>query len=167
MSGFEDYDVDGTLTIAGFAMCRPAWYIGADEQGEGGLLDLITGGDLRGEDTIIPMNAGRLGRTRRLDATRYDFNLWVTGDVNSSGVDTSDSEQGLAANLATLRSTLFEAASPAADGTLAASVTIPGWGTKTANITMLGLERQRYNKASDMSIWLGTLQIGVPAGRFA
>lgn len=167
MSGFEDYDVDGTMTIAGFAMCRPAWMIAADDQGEGGLLDLITGGELRGEDRIVPHTPGRKSYKRILDASRWDFNLWVNGDVNYLGVDTSNSEEGLAANLALIRSTLFEGATTAADGTLAASVTIPGWGTKTANITMVGLERQRYNKAEDQAIWLGTLQISVPAGRFA
>lgn len=167
MAGFEDYDVDGTFTFAAFAMCRPAWMLAADEQGNGGLFDLITGGDMRGEDTIIPMNIGRLGRRRRLDATRYDLNLWVNGDVDYLGAETSNSEEGLAANLALLRYTLFEGSSPAADGTVAATVTIPGWGTKTASIHSLGLERQRYNKASDMAVGLWTWQISVPAGRFA
>lgn len=169
MPGFEDYDFEGTLTIASFALCRLAWYIAGDETGEGGLLQLINGGERRGGDRAMPMSAATpvIPYPRRLTATRYDFNLWVTGDVSSTGVAASDSQQQYATNLALIRSTLFESASPAADGTLAASVTIPGWGTKTANVHMLGLEQQRYNIAEDMSIGLYTLQISVPYGRFA
>lgn len=167
MAGFADYDFEGTLSIASFSMNRPAWWIGGDETGEGGLLQLITGGDRRGDDRIIPHVSGRKGYPRRLDATRYDLTLWVTGDVTSTGVAASNSQTELATNLALIRSTLFESASPATDGTLAASLTIVGWGTKTANIHMLGLQQQRYNMWTDQSIWQGTLQISVPAGRFA
>lgn len=167
MSGFEDYDFEGTLTIASFAMCRLAWYVAGNDTGDGGLLQLITGGERRGEDRIIPHVAGRVGYPRRLDATRYDLSLWTTGDVDQNGADVADSQAQLAINLALIRSTLFEAASPAADGTLAASVTIPGWGTKAANIHMLGMVQQRYNMWTDQSIAHHTLQISIPAGRFA
>lgn len=167
MSGFEDYDFEGTLTIAGFAMCRPAWYIAGDETGEGGLLQLVTSGDRRGDDRIIPHNDGRIGYKRRLDRTRIDLSLWVNGDVDSSGVPSANSKTQFVTNAALIRSTLFEGATVAADGTLAASATIPGWGTKTANIHLLGMEQQRYNIADDMAIGLYTLQISIPAGRFA
>lgn len=167
MAGFEDYDFEGTLTIASFAMCRPAWYIAGDETGEGGLLQLINTGEMRGDDRIIPHNNGRIGYRRYLDRTRVDLNLWINGDVTSTGTPSSNSQTEYATNLALIRSTLFEGATPAADGTLSASVTIPGWGTKTADIHMLGLEQQRYNIASDMSIGLYTLQISIPAGRFS
>lgn len=169
MSGFEDYDFEGTLTIASFAMCRPAWYIAGDETGQGGLLQLITGGDRRGGDRPLPMSAASpvVPYPRRLTATEYELTLWVTGDVDSAGVAASNSQAQLATNLALIRSTLFEGASPASNGTLAASVTITGWGTKTANIHMLALEQDRYNMWTDQSIWQGTLRFSVPTGRFA
>lgn len=167
MPGFEDYDFEGTLTIASFAMCRAAWYIAGDETGEGGLLQLITGGDRRGEDRLLPSATGIIPYPRRLTGTRYDLTLWVTGDVTSTGSAASNSQTQYVTNVALIRSTLFEGASPASDGTLSASVTITGWGTKTANIHMLGMQQQRYNIWPDMSIGQYTLQISVPAGRFA
>lgn len=167
MAGFEDYDWEGTLTIAGFSMNRPAWMIVGDETGEGGLVDLITGGERRGENRVLPMQAGVVGYPHRLTDSRYDLRLAVNGDVNSSVVETSNSQQTLNTNLALIRSTLFESASPAADGTLAATLVIPGWGTKTAGIQMIGLQRQRYNASDEEAIWVGTLQIQIPDGRFA
>jgi hypothetical protein len=167
MPGFQDYDFEGTFTIGGFSMCRPAWAVLGDDTGEGTLFDLITDGELRGEDRLLPLTNGVIGYPRFLTVTRYDLRLLVNGDVDSVGAATSDSQVGLAANLAALRSGLFESASPAPDGTLVSVVTIPGWGSKSANIHMVGLKRQRMNIWNDMAVWEGTLQISVPAGRFA
>jgi hypothetical protein len=166
MPGFEDYDFEGTFTIASFAMCRAAWAVLGDEAGEGTLFDLITAGEMEGEDRKLPYLNGYVPYPRRLPPSRHDLRLLVNGDVNSSGTPFSDFQEGLATNLAAIRTGLFEGATPAADGTLAASVTIPGWGTKTANIHMVGLQRQRMNIWRDMAVWEGTLQISVPAGRF-
>lgn len=167
MPGFEDYDFEGTLTIASFAMCRAAWAVLGDEQGEGSLFDLITAGEMEGEDRKLPYLNGYVPYPRRLPPTVHDLRLLVCGDVTSTGSVNSDYQQGLAVNLALIRSTLFESATPAADGTLSASVTIPGWGTKTANVHMLALKRNRMNIWRDMAVWDGTLQFSVPAGRFA
>lgn len=167
MPGFEDYDFEGTWSIASFAMCRAAWAVLGDDSGTGSLFQFITGGERKGEDRELPYLNGVVGYKRVLRGTRYDLRLLVNGDVNSTGVAFGDSQTGLATNLALIRSSLFEGATEAADGTLASTLIIPGWGTKTANVHMIGLEFQRMNMWSDMAVWEGTLQISVPAGRFA
>lgn len=169
MPGFDHYDPEGTLTIAGFSMNRKAWGIWGDETGGGGLFQLITGGDRRGGDRDLPMSASSpvVPYPRRLTATVYELTLWVNGEVNHAGTLNTNAKDGLATNLDLIRSTLFEGATPATNGTLSASVLIPGWGTKTASIHMIAMEQQRYNYADDQSIWQGTLRISVPAGRFS
>lgn len=167
MPGFDDYDFEGTLTIASFSMNRAAWAVLGDDTGEGSLFQFITGGERKGEDRELPYLNGVVGYKRVLRGTRYDLRLLVNGDVTYTGTPSSNSQTELAANLALIRSSLFEGATEAADGTLAASVVIPGWGTKTANIHMIGLEFQRMNIWTDMAVWEGTLQISIPAGRFA
>lgn len=168
MAGLVGYAQMGTLTIAGFSMNRPAWAVVQDEDGSGGLEDLIDGGDRRGEDRLIPSGIGVIPYPRRLTGTIYDLRLVITGEVNSAGTPVTDAKAQLNANRALIRYTLFEGATTASDGTVSATVIVDGWGSKTASIHMLAMLRNSsaYNPNDNQSIWDGTLRISVPAGRF-
>lgn len=169
MAGIIDYDCEGTLTIGGISMNRPAWAILGDEQGEGGLLGLITNVAQRGSNRKIPGSAGVLAYRRRVDETEHELRILVAGDVNSSGVATSDHNQGLAVNLDYLYTNVI-APVVSTTGTRSASLVIPGLATRTANIQVTGLQQTEYHLAPngrDGAIWEGRLQITIPAGRFA
>lgn len=163
MAGLENYDCEGTVTIGGVSMNRPAWALFGDEQGNGGLLPLIFRADQRGEDRILPFAGGVVPFQRRTTATRHDFRLTVTGDVDSAGAVNVDSEAGLVTNLAYLWTNIVK---PTAltDGTRTFSYTAPGGTVRTGTVHVLGLEPVRYHLNGRSSIFVGVLQVSIPAG---
>lgn len=168
MAGITDYDCEGTLTISGISMNRPAWAIIGDEQGDGGLLGLITKVSQRGSDRRIPSSSGVLAYRRRVDVTEHELRILVAGDVDLSGAVTSDHNQGLAVNLAYLYTNIV-APVVSATGTRSASLAIPGLATRTADIHVVGFQQSEYRLAQnvrDGAIWEGRLIISIPAGRF-
>ena len=165
MAGLNDYDCEGTLVIGGISMNRPAWAVMGDEFGENGLLPLWTTAEQRGSDRIIPGLSGAVPYVRRVTVTRHDLRLVVVGDVDENGAATSDDYEGLLSNLDYIKSNVVDPTG-ATDGTRAASVTFPGQSARTADIHVLGLQPLQYHTASPGSIFIGTLQISIPAGEF-
>jgi hypothetical protein len=162
------YDAEGNLTIGSIDMNRPAWAVIGDERGEGGLLQLWADFDVRGEDRILPSAAGVIAYPRRITATRKDLRLLVVGDVDHTGAPTVDSLIGLQNNIEYIRSNVLEPV-VSTTGTRAATLLLPSGSTRTANIHVLGVVTQSYGFAAGCggAIWIGTLQISIPAGRFA
>jgi hypothetical protein len=162
-----NYEVEGNLTIDSIDMNRPAWAVIGDERGEGGLLRLWADFDVRGEDRILPSVAGVIAYPRRITARRFDLRLLVVGDVDQAGAPTADALIGLQNNLEYIRSNVL-APVVSSTGTRAASLLMPSGATRTANIHVLGVQTQSYGfrPGCDGAIWIGTLQISIPTGRF-
>ena len=165
MAGLNSYDCEGTLTIGGISMNRLAWGVFGDEEGQGGLLPLWFQTEQRGQDRLLPGATGVIAYRRRETVTQHELRILVVGDVDSAGAAVSDHAEGLAANLAYLESNVIQPTN-LTDGTRAATLTVPGQATRSANIHVLGLVPQSYRLASAGSLFIGTLQISIPSGRF-
>lgn len=166
--------LDGELSIGGISMnpVNGAWGLIGDERGEGGLVKLWADFDVRGADRILPGASGVIAYRRRITPTRHDLRLIVVGDIigQTSTPELSNTRSGLRANLEYLRANVF-APVVSATGTRAATLTVPGGSDRTADIHVLGVITQSYSLSSPdnpcgPSIWVGTLQISIPAGRF-
>lgn len=169
MAGLIDYNHEGTLTIGGILMNRPAFAIMGDENGEGGLLDLITHAEQRGQDRILPGATGVIAYRRRLTVTTHDLRLLVVGDVDENGSAHTNFSSGLAHNLDYIYNNVVTPV-VSSTGTRAASLQIPGLGTKTANIHVIGMRRTEYHTSKvskGPAVWEGTLIISIPGGRFS
>lgn len=161
-------DIEGTLTIGGISMnpANGAWGVLGDERGEGGLVKLWADYDVRGEDRLLPGATGVIPYQRRMTVTRHDLRLLVVGDIlGETGAPVADSRSGLRANLEYLRVNVF-APVVSTSGTRAATLTVPGAAARSANIHVLGVVTQSYGLVECGSIWVGTLQISIPLGRF-
>lgn len=166
MAGIEDYDCEGTLTIGGVSMNRPAWAVLGDELGTNGLLQFVVLGERRGEDRVLPGAAGVIPYRRRLTSTRYDLRILVAGDVDENGTPTANALQGLIANLLYLYNNVV--ADPGGtDGTRAATLDLPGQSQMSADVHVIGLEPQQYKVGDSAAVFSGTLQLSIPAGRFS
>lgn len=166
-----NYTVEGTLSIGGISMNRPAWAILGDEKGTNGLPHLWVEFDVRGEDRILPGANAVIPYQRRITATRKDLRLLVVGDVNSAGAPVADPNIGLETNLESIRSSVL-APVVSATGTRAAILTMPSGATRTADIHVLGMTIQSYvlGKVIDGcargAIAVTTLHTSIPTGRF-
>lgn len=154
------------MTIDGISMNRPAFAIVGDERGEGGYVKLWADFDVRGEDRILPSATGVIAYQRRMTVTRVDFRLLVVGDVDEAGAPVADSVVGLQDNIEYIRSNVI-APVATSTGTRAAVLTMPSGATRSANIHVLGVVTQTYGIAECGSIWIATLQISIPGGRFS
>jgi hypothetical protein len=160
-----NYAPEGSMTIDGLSMNRPAFAIIGDERGEGGYVKLWADFDVRGEDRILPSVTGVIAYPRRMTVTRVDFRLIVVGDVDQAGVPVADSNVGLQNNIEYIRANIL-APVVSSTGTRAAVLTMPSGATRSADIHVLGVSTQSYGLAECGSIWIGTLQISIPGGRF-
>lgn len=165
MAGLSNYDCEGVLTIGGISMNRAAWAVVGDEQGAGGLLPMWFQTEQRGQDRLLPGAAGVIAYKRRETVTRHDLRILVVGDVDQAGAAVVNAAEGLAANLAYLESNVVQPTN-LTDGTRAATLTVPGLAQRSANIHVLGLVTQTYRLNSTGSLFIGTLQISIPSGRF-
>jgi hypothetical protein len=165
MAGLSSFDCEGVLTIGGISMNRAAWAVVGDETGLGGLLPLWIQTEQRGQDRLLPGAVGVIAYRRRETVTRHDLRILVVGDVDQAGATVANAAQGLAANLAYLETNVVQPTN-LTDGTRAATLTVPGLATRSANIHVLGLVPQTYRLNSAGSIFIGTLQISIPSGRF-
>jgi hypothetical protein len=159
---------DGILTVSAISMnpANGAWGVIGDERGEGGLIPLWTDFDVRGQDRILPSATGVIAYPRRMTVTRHDLRLLVVGDIiGSTSVPETDTDEGLEVNLEYLRANVF-APVVSATGTRAATIGMPSGATRSANIHVLGVKTQSYGFGECGAIWVGTLQISIPAGRF-
>lgn len=164
----QGYEAEGNLTISGVDMNRPAFAVIGDGSGADGLVQLWADFDVRGEDRILPSVTGVIAYPRRITAKRYDFRLLVVGDVDRFGAPNVNSTIGLENNLEYLRANVF-APVVSSTGTRASVLTLPSAATRSADIHVLGVVTQSYGFATGCSgaIWIGTLQISVPSGRFS
>lgn len=168
MAGLYDYDVDGTLVIGGVSMNCPAWMVGADENGDGGLLSLVTTTEQRGSDRILPSATGVIAYPRRKTVTEHEFRIVVIGEVDRNGVPAADHNAQLVTNLQYLVTNVVNPVGTG-DGTRAATYTPPGSSALTADIHVVGLVQRSYALAvaqGDKAIWEGRLLISVPGGSF-
>lgn len=164
MAGLTDYDCEGTLTIGSVSMNRPAWAIQGSENGEGGLLNLITTVEQRGEDRILPNALGVIPYRRRVTKTEHNLRLVVVGEVDQAGAPVADHTQGLAANLSYIYANVV-APTGTTDGTRSATLAIPGLASRTAAIHVVKLVPREYY-LGEHAVFVGTLTISIPSGRF-
>lgn len=162
LSGFA---ADGTLYIDSISLNRAAWGVFGDERGEGGLVQLWVEFDVRGQDRILPSVTGVIPYQRRMTVTRKDLRLIVVGDVDENGDPVADTRIGLQDNLDFLYANVFEPVDTAT-GTRDAVLTMPDGSDREAEIHVLGVTTQTYHLSECESIWIGTLQISIPYGRF-
>lgn len=164
MAGLSDYACDGTLVIGGISMNRPAWMVGADEKGDGGLFQLITEIEQRGDDRILPSAAGVIPFPRRITRSEHRLRLVIVGDVDSAGTPVADHSAGLDANLAYILTNVV-APVVSATGTRASTYTTVGGRSLTADIHATGIRQKEYALGQN-AIWIGELVVSVPAGVF-
>ena len=162
-------DNDGVLTVDGISLnpANGAWGVYGDKQGKGGLVQLWVEYDVRGEDRILPSVTGVIAYQRRMTATKHDLNLTVVGDViGQTGAPAMDQRVGLQTNLEYLRANVFAPVATMA-GTRAASLSMFTGGPRTADIHVLKVTTETYHLHECGSIWIGTLHIDIPEGRFS
>lgn len=163
----QNNQLEGQLTVGGINLnpSNGAWGVIGDERGEGGLLQLWTDFDVRGEDRVLPSATGVIAYPRRMTVTRHDLRLIVVGDViGETSAPASDTRVGLRTNLEYLRTNVW-APVVSSTGTRSASLTLPTGGPLTGDIHVLGVVTQSYHYEECGSIWIGTLQISIPGGR--
>lgn len=167
MAGISNYDDDGVLVIGGVTMNCVAWMVGADEEGEGGLLELITLVEQRGENRILPGANGVIPYPKRNTETEHERRLLVVGEVDRLGNVNADHTAGLVTNLRYLMTNVV-APPGGTDGTRAATWTPPGAGSAavTADIQVTGLRQEQYALGQN-ALWLGKLLFKVPEAAFA
>jgi hypothetical protein len=168
MPGLANYDCEGVLTLGGVSMNRPAWMISADQNGNGGLFQILTNVDVRGQDRLLPGAAGVIPYRRRVTASSLTFRLVVTGDVDETGAENADATAGLVDNLEYLWDNVVVPVA-SSTGTRAAVWTPPNSSARTANVHVVRMNPVQYafQQNASNSIWVGTLEISVPTGRFA
>jgi hypothetical protein len=160
---------EGTMVIDSISMnpTNGAWGIVGDERGQGGYVPLWAGFDVRGDDRVLPSVTGVIAYQRRRTVTRHDLRLIVVGDIigQTSALET-DSRVGLEENMEYLRENVIEPVDTST-GTRSASLTMPSGNTRTAEIHVLSVTTQTYLLRECGSIWIATLHISIPSGRFA
>ena len=170
MAGLQGYDCEGILTINSWSFSNAAWMVYSDEQGAGGLLQLLGSGASRiGEDLVVPGLLGVVANPRRRTAQRYDLNMMICGDIDGvTGLPTSNAFDGIVANVKALTDSIVELSSVGPQG-LQPATWDTGAVTYAADIHVLGIQISAVfqDKATDQALALGTLQISIPDGRFA
>lgn len=176
MAGLNDYDCEGELTISALSMNRPAWAVLADDEGNGGLMQLLTDVAQRGEDRRLPSATGVIPFQRRVDVSTYELRLLVVGSVNFNGVETTEGANPLWYNVNwTLELNLnyimgnIIAPTGTGDGTRPAVWTSAHGTVRSANVHVTGLRQKNYYLAGPddpHALWIGDLLISVPGGQF-
>jgi hypothetical protein len=159
---------EGTLTIDGVDMNigNGAWGIIGDEKGTGGYVQLWADFDVRGDDRILPSVTGVIAYQRRRTVTRHDFRLIVVGDViGSTSAPETDTRVGLEENIEYLRENVIDPVDTAT-GTRSAVLDMPSGNQRAADIHVLGVTTQTYKLSECGSIWIATMHISIPSGRF-
>jgi hypothetical protein len=169
VSGLNDYAPEGTLTINSISMNRPAWAVSGDERGQGGLRQLLTTVEKRGDDRVIPGATGVIPYPRRKTRTVLDLRIVITGEVDQAGALNSDQRVGFDVNLQYLYTNVVNTDTVAPTTGLVAATWDPIGATATvsASIHVIGLFIESYSVRTGQSIGEGTLRISIPAGRFA
>lgn len=145
----------GSLTIDGVSMHTDAWTI-VD------LTNLWFGGDVRGQDRLIPGVAGVIPYRRRTTVTTYSLPMVIIGDVDQTGTPYSDIWEGLESNINYLRSNVVDPTNTG-DGTRSATLLMPSGSSRTADIHVLRLALGTVSRG----VMRATLDISIPSGCFA
>lgn len=160
---------EGSMTIDSIDMnpTNGAWGIVGDERGQGGYVPLWAGFDIRGDDRILPSVTGVIAYQRRRTVTRHDLRLIVVGDIiGQTSTPETDTRVGLEENIEYLRENVIDPVNTMA-GTRSAILTMPSGNTRIADIHVLSVTTQSYMLRECNSIWIATLHISIPSGRFA
>jgi len=161
--------VEGELTIDGISMnpSNGAWGIVGDEKGKGGYVPLWNDFLVRGQDRVLPSVTGILPYQRRRTGTPHELRLIVVGDVDGqTGNPELDAVVGLENNMEYLRENVIEPV-PTQAGTRSAVLTMPSGNQREAEIHVLRTVTQTYLLQECGAIWIATLHISIPSGRFA
>lgn len=143
----------GGWTIDSTNMCGPAWRPETLE-------DLWGPGPNRGSDRVIPGAPGALAKPRRVDARTVAVRFWLTGAVTQAGASNTDPVAGFVANVDVLAGLVAPPALPAVTRT--STLTMPGGGSRTAQIIVESFDYQR--EASFGALVRAALTITIPAG---
>lgn len=160
---------EGSLTISSVDMnpANGAWGIVGDEKGTGGYVQLWADFDVRGEDRLLPSVTGVIPYRRRRTVTSFKLRLIVVGDIiGSTSTPETDTRVGLEENIEYLRENVIDPVNTQT-GTRSATLTMPSGNTRDADIHVLGVTTQTYLLSECGSIWIATMHISIPSGRFA
>lgn len=157
MAGLIEWACQGLiLEIDGVTMHGPAWDL-TD------LTDLMLGGEVRGEDRILPGVAGVIALPRRYTVTRHSLPFVIDGSVDVTGQPVANPWIGLQDHLDFLLANVVEPTG-VGDGTRAAVLHMPDNGPdRRADIHVLRLVKGDVLEGR----MLATLEISIPAGVFS
>lgn len=160
---------EGSLSIDGVDMANQfgAWGILHDGRGEGGLLKLWSPDFvIRGENRILPSVTGVLMYEHRMTETTVKLNLCVVGDVDGqTGLANTDATEGMEVNFDYLYENVVRPPGNST-GTRTGVLTLPSGATRTAEIQVLRTETQNYLLRGCDSLWISSLFVRIPGGRF-
>lgn len=129
---FEDYLELVGNTAASVPLCTPA-YVLTD------ISPLLGSGDVRGSDRILPGVPGVKPYPRRRTVTEYSLDLFVDGSFDDDGSHNADPRTAVYDHLEYLIGELVDP--PAgADGTRAGTLHLPDGSTRTADVTVVGID---------------------------
>jgi len=159
---------EGNLSLDGINLQNSfgAWGI-IPEKGKGGLIQLWTDFEVRGQNRILPSVTGVIMYEHRITESEFDLRLVVTGDINGqTGATFTDAIQGLETNLAYLETNMI--APPGnATGTRAGILTMPSGATRTTSVQVMHTKVQEYLLQECAAGWIAMLHIRLPEGRFS
>lgn len=150
------FGATGTLTIGATVMNCPAWDMP-------NLTRLWAEAEVRGDNQKLPTVAGMRGYPKRLDQAAFDLKLYVTGDVDPTGVATGDPWVGLEANLEALRLAVFDPVT-VGRGVRSAWLTMPDATVRYAEVQVGPLTLSP--ETEDPSIVEAMVHLTVVTGRF-
>ena len=116
---------------------------GAWHHYDGSLLRLLSTVASRGDNRLIPNVEGRVAYASLVDEHTVDLEMVVYGAKNGSGTPHANTVDGLAANLATLRTFVLAGLTSDPDATRPATLTV-GASTWTADVQILNWQLARW-----------------------
>lgn len=160
MAGFspDDYECWGTMVVGGFSLNTPAWLLT-------GYPKLFTDKEIRTGDVLLPTASGRRSYPSRLDQAEFDMTMFVTGEVNSAGVEYGDPFQGYYSNIQVLWDNVFSPVTTGR-GTRPAVLTLPN-GVTTLNADVKFSPLRADDEVDDPTYVILRTTLTIPAGQFA
>lgn len=148
------FGCNGVLSIDGVLLNCPAWDI-VD------LSDLWLGGDIRGDDRLLPGVGGVIAYPRRFTVTRHSLPMAIDGSVDQLGQENADPWVGLQDHIEYLRANVVDPTG-VGDGTRPAVLQMPDGTGRYADVHVLRLIKGDIVEGR----LLATLEISIPAGVF-
>jgi len=150
---YQIVNTDEYLSIGSVPLSTPAWEI-LD------LSPLWDMSDVRGQDRLIPGEDGVVAYPRRPTVSLRSLPLIIFGSGDPEGASVTNQRRQLFDNIEELIDTVF--ASPGGDGTRTATLHLPGSGTLTGPVHVLG--PLSLSPVSALTV-RAVLDLSIPAGR--